>query len=112
MLKSCQDYRPVGPITFVINYDKAVQAAASSIQCRHWDSFPPLLSPLFTAPAILSWGNSPCGMIVIWYIYIAAADSDNQENITSSLSALGTLQHQGFWPSTRNKHTDMDCISQ
>lgn len=42
MLKGCQDYRPVGPIAFVINYDKAVQAATWSIQRRLWGSFPPL----------------------------------------------------------------------
>lgn len=51
-------------------------------------------------------------MIVIWYIYIAAADSDNQENITNSLTALGTWQHQGVWPGTRNKHAAMNCILQ
>lgn len=90
MLKGCQDYRPVGPITFLINYDKAVQAATWPIQHRLWDRFRPLQSPLFIALAILSWKNSPCGMIVIWYIYIAAADSDNQESITNSLTALGT----------------------
>ena len=113
MLKGCQDYKPVGPITFVINYDKAVQAATWPIQHRHQDSFPPLQSPLFTAPAILSQGNSPLGDDChLVYIYITAADSDNQETITSFLTALGTWQHQGAWPSTRNKHTAMDCILQ
>lgn len=68
-------------------------------------------SPLFSLLQLfLARGTVPCGMIVIWYIYIAAADSDNQETITSSLTALGTWRHQGVWPSTRNKHTAMNCI--
>jgi len=111
MLKGCQDYRPVGPITFVINYDKFLQAAAWSVQCRYWDSFLSPYSPLFSLLQLfLARGTVPCGMIVIWYIYIAAADSDNRETITSSLAALGTRRHQGVWPITRNKHTPMDCI--
>lgn len=61
----------------------------------------------------LARGTVPCGMIVIWYIYIAAADSDSQETITSSLTALelGVIRESGPVPGPSTQPWTAPCGS-